>query len=625
MPKLLLKFRAWPTAFAHDLVMIPLAWIGAYWLRFNLSEIPQPFLGAVVRTLPWVIVVQGTVFWWFGLYRGVWRFASVPDLLRILQASLTGAVATGSVLFIAGHLEYVPRSAFVLDVLLLVFLLGGPRFAYRFLKDRRLYGSHSKKAVIMGAGLAGERLMRDLLRAHPPVYRPVAFVDDDRGRIGKEIHGVPVAADCEHVAAVARRFGADMILIAIRNATARDMQRLIGLCEQSHLPFRILPRRDELADGDVNAKALREVHIEDLLGRESVRLDWGAITAGVRGKSVLVTGGGGSIGAELCRQIARLDPACLVIFERSEYALYAIELELRARFPRLALHAVLGDVCDRVSVEDALKRFRPDAIFHAAAYKHVPMLEGQVRAAVQNNVLGTALVARAAAEAGCAAFVLISSDKAVNPSNVMGTTKRVAEMCCRNLSGNGTRFITVRFGNVMGSAGSVIPLFQRQIAAGGPVTVTHPEITRYFMTIPEACQLILQASVIGEGGEIFVLDMGEPVRITYLAEQMIALAGKKPGIDIEITYTGLRPGEKLYEELFHANEKTAPTRHPKIRRADSRTIDAAAFVAALRDLEKACADNDEAALRALLQHLVPERVAPKVLPLARGKKGSGTV
>jgi FlaA1/EpsC-like NDP-sugar epimerase len=376
--------------------------------------------------------------------------------------------------------------------------------------------------------------------------------------------------------------------------------------------MRILPRIQDLVSGQASVTQLRDVRLDDLLGREPVSLDWDAISNGIRGRRVLVTGGGGSIGSELCRQIARLSPARLIVYEQSEFNLYSIENELRAAFPSSPLAVVLGDVCDATAVEAVMQREQPEIVFHAAAYKHVPMLETQARAAVMNNILGTRTVATAAQRVGCGIFVLISTDKAVNPANVMGATKRAAEIVCQGMNGRGaTRFVTVRFGNVLGSAGSVIPLFQQQIAAGGPVTVTHPDIERFFMTIPEASQLILQASVIGQGGEIFVLDMGEPVKISYLAEQMIRLSGKKPHEDIRIEFTGLRPGEKLYEELFHEQEPPVETRHPKIRLARSRVIEVGAIGEAIDMLSAACEVNDDAALRAGLARLVPEHAVTK--------------
>ena len=601
----LLRTRA--AIFTHDAAMIPLAWFGGYWLRFNFDHIPPEYWRQAVLMLPVLLIAQGGMFWYFGLYRGLWRFASIPDLVRIIKAAIFGVAIAAVLIFLLTRLQDVPRSIFVLDGVLLIFLLGGPRFIYRLLKDRHLYNGSAKKVLIVGAGQAGEMLVRDLLRDPARAYLPVAFVDDNSGKLGKEIHGIAVRGDSDSIPKIAEAYEVETILIALPSATSKQIRRVVSICESTGLMFRILPRMQDLVTGQVGLRELREVKIDDLLGRETVSLDWQAITDGIYGKSILVSGGGGSIGSELCRQIARLKPDRLIILEQGEFHLYAIEMELRREFPSLELVAILGSVSDAVTVENVLDNYRPEIIFHAAAYKHVPMLEYQARAAVLNNVMGTRILASMAHKYRCKSFVMISTDKAVNPGNIMGATKRAAEIFCQNLNARSeTRFITVRFGNVLGSAGSVIPLFQKQIAAGGPVTVTHRDITRYFMTIPEAAQLILQASMLGTGGEIFVLDMGEPVKISYLAEQLILLSGKKPGDDIEIIYTGLRPGEKLYEELFHEAEKLAETQHPKILLAQSRQVDLDDLHAALDQLEMACQENDDSTIRQLLHRLVPE-------------------
>ncbi|WP_298135537.1 nucleoside-diphosphate sugar epimerase/dehydratase [Acidiferrobacter sp.] len=599
----------------HDLVAIVLAWLGAYWLRFDMGYVPQSFWHRGLTLLPVVLVVQGLVFWSMGLYRGLWRFASLPDLWRILKAIIVGTAASALVLFLGERLVLVPRSAFVLDAMLLTMLLGGPRFLYRLFKDRGLYQTSGKKALIVGAGRAGEMLVRDLLRDATIGFRPVAFVDDNPRRIGQEIHGVPVVADCGQLLQVATGLEVDIVFIAVTEAKADRMRRLVELCERSGRPFRILPGLQSLVDGQVTIRELREVRIEDLLGREPVCLHQEEIAQGVGGKVVLVSGAGGSIGSELCRQIAQLGPRRLILFERSEFNLYNIELELRRDHPHLGLLPVLGDVRDTVLVDRVLHRERPEMIFHAAAYKHVPMLENQGRAAVLNNVFGTETLAEAADRHRCGVFLLISTDKAVNPSNVMGATKRAAEILCQQISARSrTRFLTVRFGNVLGSAGSVIPLFKTQIASGGPVTVTHRDITRYFMTIPEACGLILQSSVMGKGGEIFVLDMGDPVRISYLAEQLILLSGKQPGRDIEIIYTGLRPGEKLYEELFYADEALLETVHPKIRVTPGTYADPARFTEGLNRLRTLCAEDDEQGVAEVLRDMIGLAQPPPVEP-----------
>ena len=458
---------------------------------------------------------------------------------------------------------------------------------------------------MLGAGKAGEALVRDLRRENR--YVTVGFLDDDAQLRGSRLHGIPVLGTLDQLPQLARETAAEMIVIAMPSADKAQMRRAVTLCEQCNLPFRTVPRLEDVVAGRSSFNELKEVAIEDLLGREQVQLDWTSIRTRLAGRRVLVTGGGGSIGAELCRQVARLGAASLTILELSEFNLYSIEQELRRDHPDLLLNAWLGDCVDAVTCAHVFANARPEVVFHAAAYKHVPLLQGQVREAFRNNVLGTRAVAEAAELHGADSFVLISTDKAVNPTSVMGACKRVAEIFCQSFAQQShTRFITVRFGNVLDSAGSVVPRFREQIRAGGPVTVTHPEVTRYFMTIPEACQLILQASVLGNGGEIFALDMGEPVKIRDLAEQMIRLAGRDTSRDIQLVYTGLRPGEKLFEELFHPLEHYSDTAHAKIFLAQPRSIARSLLAAQLRQGEVAVRDFDEEALRRVLDQLLPE-------------------
>lgn len=600
------RLRSRTAAFAHDVLMVPVAWLGAYWLRFNLEMPPPHFVDAALSALPLIVPIQMAMFWLFGLYRGVWRFASLPDLMRIAKAVATGTVLVLGALFVINRLYLVPRSVPPLFFFLQLLLLAGPRLLYRWRKDRRLDLSGGKRVLIVGAGSAGELLVRDMLRDPEHGYSPVGFVDDLPRRQGSEIHGLPVLGACAAIPRLVAELGVEVIVLAIPSAEARAMQRIVAWCEQAAVPFRTIPKLRSLMNGQVSVQQLRSVSIEDLLGRAPVNLDWEGIAAGLRDRIILVTGGGGSIGAELCRQVARLQPRRLVLFESSEFNLYTIEMELRDGFPDLDLVARLGDVTDRVAVTRVFADQRPDVVFHAAAYKHVPMLEHQVREAVRVNVLGTRKVAEAADASGCAEFVLISTDKAVNPANVMGTTKRLAELYCQSLDKrSATRFITVRFGNVLGSAGSVVPLFRAQIARGGPVTVTDPEMERFFMTIPEACQLIMQAGVMGKGGEIFVLDMGEPIKIRYLAEQMIRLSGSEPGA-IDIKYVGLRPGEKLYEELFYGDEDLAPTAHQRIRIARHRTMNRVWLEQMLQDFQQGVETYDAERLRLLLHQVIPE-------------------
>jgi len=597
-------------AMAHDILMIPVAWILAYWLRYNLADIPVEFVTKALLLIPVVVVVQGLVFVAFGLYRGVWRFASIPDLVRIVKAVFFGTLILALGIFFVTRLHYVPRSVFILYPVLLIAMLGAPRFIYRLVKDRKFSEENTSRVLIVGAGEAGEMLVRDLLKNTPRLYEPVAFVDDDRYKLGKEIHGIRVVGGTDSIAGLADQLTIDLILIALPSATTEQMRMIVECCEQASVPFRTLPKLQDLVSGQASRSALREVLIDDLLGRDPVRLRWDKVRNGLAERSILVTGAGGSIGSELCRQLASLSPSVIILYERSEFNLYSIENDLRSEFPHVKFYAVLGDVCDSLSLDKVFKKHRPNYVFHAAAYKHVPMLESQVREAVLNNVIGTKCVALAAQEYDTETFVLISTDKAVNPSNVMGTTKRIAEVYCQTLNENSNvQFITVRFGNVLGSAGSVVPLFKKQIEKGGPVTVTHPDVTRYFMTTSEACQLILQSSVIGKGGEIFVLDMGEPVLVRYLAEQLIRLSGRKPGQDIEIVYSGLRPGEKLYEELFHEEENLDKTEIDKIMLAESRKVSWNNLGNTIRQLEKETYSFDENALRKTMKKLVPEQLS----------------
>ncbi|MCP5420899.1 MAG: polysaccharide biosynthesis protein [Gammaproteobacteria bacterium] len=604
------RFRNRTAAFVHDLCMVPVAWFGAFWLRFNLEIIPEAFLWRALALFPVIWLIHAAMFLYFGLYRGVWRFASMPDFVRILKAVAAAALVSVGFVFALTQMHLVPRSVFVLHGLLLLLLLGTPRFLYRWAKDHRFYvhpPNPRNRVLIVGAGSAGEALARELAQNSGGEYEPVAFVDDDPGKIGKELRGLRVAAQTPKIPRIVSRYAVDQIFIAIPSVSSEAMQRIVAHCEASGKPFRTLPPLQDLLSGRVTIQELRKVSIEDLLGREPVSLDWETIRRELSGRRVLVSGGGGSIGSELCRQVARLEPAALIIVEHSEFNLYRIDRELRERWPAMELYTYLGDVHDAGFLDHLLQRARPEVVFHAAAYKHVPMLQNQLREALRNNLFGTISLAEAAKRQGCRTFVLISTDKAVNPVSVMGASKRLAEMYCQHVSTQtATRFVIVRFGNVLDSAGSVVPLFRQQIAAGGPVTVTDPNVTRYFMTLQEASQLILQAGAVGQGGEIFVLDMGTPINIKYLAEQMILLSGKTPGVDIRIDIIGLRPGEKLHEELFYKQESIMPTAYPKLQLAQQYGIDSQRFAASLQALRSACNVYDEERAAALVSEMVPE-------------------
>ncbi len=587
--------------------MVLLAWSGAYWLRFNLDIIPKFFLTHVQQDLPYVILIQGVVFWGVGLYRGVWQFSSMPDLIRITQASVLGVVLIVLSFFLYDRMDGVPRAVVPLYLFLLLLFLCVPRFCYRFFKEYVIREHSGKRALIIGAGTAGEMLARDLLRQADSGYLPVGFLDDDLRKRHSDVRGIRVLGPVDRLNKYIKKQNAEILLIAIPSANDAQMRTIVERCEQSGLPFLTLPSVKNLLSTQILGDKLRDVSIEDILGRAPVAMDWEAISASLKGQTILVTGGGGSIGSELCKQLARVQPGILVVLDQSEYNLYAIDSELHQLFPQLQRHAILGDVANPQTVASILTEYRPKIVFHAAAYKHVPLLEHQAREAVNNNLVGTMILAQASIEHAIERFVLISTDKAVQPSSIMGATKRAAEIYCQHLANTSpTRFMTVRFGNVLDSAGSVVPLFRKQIRLGGPVTVTHPEMSRYFMTIPEACQLIMKAATIGQGAEIFVLDMGEPIKISYLAEQMIRLSGKRPGVDIQISYIGLRPGEKLHETLHHPSEQIEPSGYDKLLKVRARSCKNGEWLEICRLLAEQCQTLTETELVSLLSRLIPD-------------------
>ncbi len=570
-----LRWRSRWSAFIFDAVCIPIAWVGAYWLRFNLGHIPNEMLLESTKFLPGVMFIQVMAFYFFGLYRGVWRFASLPDLSRIIKAIIVGSFFLISLLFLSTRLENIPRSVFPIYSMGLLLLLGGARFGFRWLKDNKgLFQQTNEKVMIVGAGTAGEAIVRDLLKTFPAL-RPVVFIDDDPKKIGRDIQGIPICGGIDKVEKMVKKYQIDRILIAIPSANASKMRRILSFCERVKIPIQTLPSVGDLVQGKLNVQSLREISLEDLLGRDPVQLENHLIDKAIENKVICVTGGAGSIGSELCRQILRFQPKKIIILDHSEYNIFQLQREFELNFPNKTDNIVfyLADVTDNNELDYLFATYRPEVIFHAAAYKHVPILEPQVRSAIKNNMLGTYRLAEKAKAYGVEKFVLVSTDKAVNPSNIMGASKRIAEMICQYFTCLGkTSYITVRFGNVLGSRGSVVEIFKQQLLQGGPLTVTHPDVTRYFMTISEAAQLILQAFSQGEGGELFVLNMGESVNIRYLAEQMIRLAGKKLVEDIDIVYSGLRPGEKLHEALFHEAESHLATQNSKIMLAKSRVL-----------------------------------------------------
>ncbi len=593
-------------ALTHDVIAVLIAWVSAYLLRFNF-EIPQEHLDVMMERLWLVVPIQSATFLVFGLYRGTWRFASIPDLKRILFTVLISTAVLGLLFFMAQGDPRVPRSVVIMHPILLMLMMGGSRFFYRALKEHQLYGLYSKRGepvVILGAGDAAVSLVKDL--AQSSQWHVVGLLDDDRVMHDREILGVKIHGDIASLDKVAARYGARHAIIAMPSAHHQERRRALELAKKLSLEVFTVPAIDDLISGRLNVSQIRRVDVEDLLGRDSVDLDNSGLQHLIANHTVLVSGAGGSIGSELCRQIIKFNPRYLVCFDISEYALYQLEQELNSQDLSTEVVYVVGDIKNAKRLDKVLTQYQPKVVFHAAAYKHVPLMENvNVSEAFNNNVLGTFTLAQACKKSKVEKFVLVSTDKAVNPTNVMGATKRLAEMVCQGLQDKkGTRFVMVRFGNVLGSSGSVIPKFRDQINSGGPITVTHPEITRYFMSIPEAAQLVMQAGLMGSGGEIFVLDMGEPVRIVDLARDMIKLSGFSED-EIKIEFTGLRPGEKLYEELLADDEHTLPTPHQKLRIASARVVNEK-WVNLLLEWISTTLEKDEVTIKRELKKWVEE-------------------
>lgn len=593
--------------FAFDLLAVALAWVGGFLIRFNF-EWPSGYGSQILLGLPLLMLVHAAACRQAGLYRGMWVFASLPDLKRVLKAVTVSSSALIVVVALDRAEPTIPRSMMVLYPVLLLLIMGGGRAAWRMWKEHRLYGrlaSQGKPVVVVGAGTGGAMLVRELERTAD--WHVVALVDDDSKKWGLELSGRRIVGPISELPNILGDHRASHVILAMTSATPAMRREIADLAVKAGAQVFIVPGLEELMSGQVAINAMRPVVIDDLLGRDVVRIDTEHVQAMLQGKTVLVTGAGGSIGSELCRQLARFSPARLVLVEANEFALYNVEQWFHQHWPQLELVLLAGDVKDAARMEEVFQGWRPDVVFHAAAYKHVPLMEvANAWQAARNNVLGTLRAAECAVRYGASRFVLISTDKAVNPTNVMGATKRMAEMVCESLyrRHQTTQFSMVRFGNVLGSTGSVIPKFQAQIARGGPVTVTHPEINRYFMSIPEAAQLVLQAASMGAGGEIFVLDMGHPVKIVDLARNMIRLSGYSEA-QIRIEFTGLRPGEKLYEELLADAEQTIKTPHEKLRIARSRPVMDTFLADVTKWLTQSVVVSDDE-VRCALQHWVPE-------------------
>jgi len=549
-----------------ELAIFLAAGVLAFLLRFDL-EIPHAELGHLALGLDLWVPVKLVTFSLADLDRGWGRFVSIHHLTRLVTGNLAAsAFATAFIASLAPH--GFPRSIYLLDFLLCLLATAGIRIFIRIVAEATLQGpqlSSAMRTLIYGAGAAGDILMREIRANRSMGYHVVGLLDDDPAKRGLHIQGVPVLGSGADLAGLVRQYAVQKVLVAIPSATGPQMTAILRHCQSADVSCKTVPSLAAILDGGSLSSKIRDVDVEDLLGRIPVRLEENRIQGVLAGKVVLVTGAAGSIGSELCRQIARFHPAGIVGFEIAESPLFEIDREMRQVFPNIPFYPEIGTIQNRARLDEVMRRYAPSVIYHAAAYKHVPLMESHIFEAIENNIYGTYNVAMAAAQYGVDDFVLISSDKAVRPTNIMGVTKRVAELLLLALQNGRTRYVAVRFGNVLGSNGSVIPVFKKQIAAGGPVTITHPDMRRFFMTIPEACQLVLQASALGESGQICVLDMGDPVRIVDLARNLILLSGLRPDEDIKIEFTGMRPGEKIYEELSTMLESTAPTSHEKIR------------------------------------------------------------
>jgi FlaA1/EpsC-like NDP-sugar epimerase len=615
---------------ALDIIIFILAFVAAYLLRFDF--ILEPFYQAqILRVLPIILFCKIVIFFLFGLYRGMWRYIGVHDLWSLAQATLISMLCNISCISFTYGLKGFPRSIFLLDGIMTVLMSGGLRLGIRlyyaafpgfyYLKlPWRLWDKNCaaaiKSFIIVGAGAAGEKMYREILDNPRLNYKILGFLDDDRAKWGRSLHGVKICGGVAMLPELTKIKKIDEVLIAIPSATGPQIRKIVEVCKSCQVRHRILPEIGAIIDGKVSIKSLRDVKYEDLLRRPPVPLDTTGINWYLKDKRVLVTGAGGSIGSELCRQIIRFEPTELILVDASEAQLFNIQMELQhdLKFPHYC--CILCRVQDRRLMAKVFRQYRPQILFHAAAYKHVPMLENNPWKAISNNVLGSQVVTDLSLQYGVERFVLVSTDKAVRPTNVMGASKRLAELILQSRQGNGVLFMAVRFGNVIGSSGSVLPLFRRQLEHGGPITVTHPEMTRYFMTITEAAQLIVQAGGLGEGGEIFILEMGTPVKIAQMAEELVRLSGKEPGKDVEIIFTGVREGEKLCEELITKGEGIVDTGHEKIMvlrpKGWNGKNNLAEFTkwldAALEDLYRIVNTHDSHAIRAKLKEILPEYV-----------------
>lgn len=625
-----------------DLLALSAALALAFYARFE-GTVPEQMLKRLIVQGPYVVALQYALLTAFGIPRFSWRYIGLREAIRIAQAVAAGAGILAVIRLLAGEFLradgyaqfiYLPYGVIIIDCALALLGVAGIRVARRISTERaeirrlRPDAKEQVRTLLVGAGRGGVMVAKEITGRPELGIVPVGFIDDDADKRGSTVHGIPVLGPTADLVRIARERGAKQAIITVANAPGAVVRSISEACQRAGLQVKVIPGLFRLVAGELNLTRIRDVAIEDLLRRDAVVLDDGAIAADLRDRVVVVTGAGGSIGSEICRQVCRFGPKLLLLVERSENALFEVHRDLRENFPDVAVEACLADICDRSRVEELFERHRPSALFHAAAHKHVPMMEWNPREAVANNSLGTRQLADLAHAHDVSVFVMISTDKAINPTSVMGATKRIAELYVQALGRtSSTRFVTVRFGNVLGSNGSVVPIFKEQIARGGPVTVTHPDMKRYFMTIPEACQLVLQASTMGQGGEIFILDMGEPIKIVDLARDLIQLSGFGED-EIEIAFSGIRPGEKLYEELATLHENAEKTRHPKILIGTSQAAPLDQMQSALSDLASVAQGANDVELRVALQKIVPEYTvtpgdAPR--PKADSERFSATV
>jgi FlaA1/EpsC-like NDP-sugar epimerase len=603
----LVKFRT-PLVLAINLGFMSAAYFGSYILRFE-GLIPEDYYAVMFKTLPLVILLQTLLFYHYDLFKGLWRFVSFEDLVNIIEATVLSQIFLANInYFSSSWFGRIPISIYFLDALLLITMVGGSRLMVRYVRQRFISPGRSlkpKPTLLVGPVNLTEPLVRELLR-QPDSLVPVGLLDPTGESQGYRVHDIPILKGFKEAKVLARRRQVQELLVAWPDAPEDQLNRLMEFSQQERIKVKVLPSLPEVLAGKARLSDARDIDIIDLLHRPPVEIESKRIAGILRDKVVLVSGAAGSIGSEICRQVAAFQPRNLILLDRAENCLYQLDMNLRRQFPDLKFQSLVGSINDRDGMVALFREHRPQVVFHAAAYKHVPLMERAPLEAVYNNILGSRNLVQAALAAGTERFVLISTDKAVNPTNIMGVTKSIAERYVQSVNGvHPTRLIITRFGNVLGSAGSVIPLFKEQLLQGGPLTVTHPEIERFFMTIPEAVQLVLQAAAMGEGGDIFVLNMGRPVKIRELAEKLILLAGKTPGKDVEIVYTGLRPGEKLFEELFNADETPQPTEHPMILRATRPPDPPGTWDRALKELEALVRRRDVEGVLTRFRALVP--------------------